>query len=91
SWPRLECLRLGTRYCWSTPPKITLRGIVTLLSSCPKLRGLGLVFDATTVDPLTDEKLGGGVCNTNITSFDVGSSPIERPLQVAVALSAILP
>ncbi|KAG2345712.1 hypothetical protein BDR05DRAFT_998324 [Suillus weaverae] len=91
SWPRLECLHLGTRCFWQTPPKITFRGLVALLSTCPNLRNLGLVFDATKVDSLTVEKPGRGVCNTNITSFHVGFSPIEQPLQVAVLLSAVLP
>ncbi|KAG0700958.1 hypothetical protein DFH29DRAFT_806899, partial [Suillus ampliporus] len=76
---------------WDIKPMITFRGLVTLISSCPNLRKLGLVFDATTVDLPTAEKPGGGVCNTNITTFDVGCSPIEHPLPVAVALSAILP
>ncbi|KAG1753024.1 hypothetical protein EDB19DRAFT_1627517 [Suillus lakei] len=90
SWPRLECLYLGTKHYSQTPPKITFRGLVTLLSTCPSLRNLGLVFDATKVDSPTAEKPGGGVCNTNITSFHVGFSPIEQPLQVAVSLSAVL-
>lgn len=91
SWPRLECLYLGTKCFWRTPPNITFRGLVALLSTCPSLRNLGLVFDATKVDSLTAEKLGCGVCNTNITSFHVGFSPIEQPLQVAASLSAVLP
>ncbi|KAG1738770.1 hypothetical protein EDB19DRAFT_1636188, partial [Suillus lakei] len=91
SWPRLEYLDLGTDNFWKTPPKITFRGLVTVLSSCPHLSGLGLVFDAKKVAPPTAEKPGGGVCNTNITSLWVGCSPIEQPLQVAVALSAVLP
>ncbi|KAG1815998.1 uncharacterized protein BJ212DRAFT_1481063 [Suillus subaureus] len=91
SWPRLECLYLGTKCFWRTPPKITFRGLVALLSACPNLRNLGLVFDATKVDLPTAEKLGRRVCNTNITSFHVGFSPIKQPLQVAISLSAVLP
>jgi hypothetical protein len=91
SWPHLECLHLGTKYFWQLPPKFTFQGLVALLSSCPNLRKLGLVFDATKVDSPLAEKSGLGVCNTNITSFHVGCSPIEQPLQVAVSLSAVLP
>ncbi|OAX38857.1 hypothetical protein K503DRAFT_129776 [Rhizopogon vinicolor AM-OR11-026] len=91
SWPCLENLCLGTRYFWRTRPRITFQGLVTVLSSCPNLRVLGLVFDATKLGPPTPEKPGGGVCNTNVTSLHVGFSPIEQPMQVAVALSAILP
>ncbi|KAG1736430.1 uncharacterized protein EDB91DRAFT_1055617, partial [Suillus paluster] len=91
SWPHLEYLDLGTTYVSQIPPKITFQGIVTVVSSCPHLRNLALVFDATKVDPPTAENPGGGVCNTYITTFDAGWSPIEQPLQVAVALSAILP
>ncbi|KAG1736421.1 uncharacterized protein EDB91DRAFT_1021549, partial [Suillus paluster] len=90
-WPRLERLEFGTKYVWRIQPKITFRGLVTLLSSCPNLRKLGLVFDATQVDPPMAEKQGRGVCNTHITIFDVGCSPFEKPLSVAVPLSAILP
>lgn len=91
SWPHLECLQLGNKCFWQLPPKITFRGLVALLSTCSNLRKLGLVFDATKIDSPAAEKLGLGVCNTNITSFHVGCSPIEQPLQVAVALSAVLP
>ncbi|KAG1718010.1 uncharacterized protein EDB91DRAFT_1187388, partial [Suillus paluster] len=92
SWPCLERLELGNKVIWDEDaPMITFRGLVTLLSSCPNLRTLGLVFDATNVDPITAEKPGGGVCNTNITTFSVGGSPIKRPLLVAVALEAVLP
>lgn len=91
SWPHLECLLLGNKCFWQLPPKITFRGLVTLLSTCPNLRKLGLVFDATKIDSPAAEKLGLGVCNTNITILHVGCSPIGQPLQVAVALSAVLP
>ncbi|KAG2111320.1 uncharacterized protein F5147DRAFT_573666 [Suillus discolor] len=91
SWPRLECLYLGTKCFWQTPPKITFRGLVTLLATCPDLRNLGLVFDTTKVASPTAERLGHGVCNTNITHFHVGCSPIEQPLEVAVLLSVVLP
>ncbi|OAX34631.1 hypothetical protein K503DRAFT_774358 [Rhizopogon vinicolor AM-OR11-026] len=90
SLPHLEELVIGTRYFWLTPPKITLKGIVTVLSSCPNLRVLGLVFDATKLGPPT-QMLGDGVCNTNITSLRVGFSPIEQTPGVAVALWEILP
>ncbi|KAG1802658.1 uncharacterized protein HD556DRAFT_1437720 [Suillus plorans] len=91
SWPHLECLYLGTKCFWQTPPKITFRGLVTLLATCPDLRNLGLVFDTTKVDSPTAETLGRGVSNTNITHFHVGCSPIEQPLQVADSLSVVLP
>ncbi|OAX35132.1 hypothetical protein K503DRAFT_868468 [Rhizopogon vinicolor AM-OR11-026] len=91
SWPCLEYFYIGVAYFWKTPPRITFQGLVTVVSSCPNLRGLGLVFDATKLDAPTVEKPGGGVCNTNITQLLVGSSPIEQPRQVAVSLSAILP
>ncbi|KAG1766892.1 hypothetical protein EV702DRAFT_1036356 [Suillus placidus] len=90
SWPRLERLDLGTAHFWQTQPSITFRGLVTLLSSCPNLENLGLVFDATNVGPPSTGRLGG-VCNTKITKFSVGCSPIEQLPQVALALSQILP
>ncbi|KIK31845.1 hypothetical protein CY34DRAFT_814498, partial [Suillus luteus UH-Slu-Lm8-n1] len=59
SWPCLERLYLGCKNFWSTPPKITFRGLATLLSTCPNLKGLGLVFDATKLIPPTEI---GDVC-----------------------------
>jgi hypothetical protein len=88
SWPCLEQLELGTNHSWKTQPRMTFQGLVTVISSCPNLRKLGLVFDATKVDP---EKSGAEVCNTNITTLCVGFSPIEQTPEVAIALSAILP
>ncbi|KAG1807306.1 uncharacterized protein BJ212DRAFT_1387597 [Suillus subaureus] len=90
SWLRFERLDLGTAHFWQTPPRITFRGLVTLLSSCPNLEHLGLVFDTRNVGPIQAER-SGGVCNTNIRKFSVGCSPIEQPPQVALALSQILP
>ncbi|KIK36049.1 hypothetical protein CY34DRAFT_811625 [Suillus luteus UH-Slu-Lm8-n1] len=87
-WPCLERLYLGCEHFWSTPPKITFRGLVTLLSTCPNLKGLGLAFDATKLNPPTAI---GDVCNTNITTFQVGFSPIDQTLEVSTVLSAILP
>ncbi|OJA19718.1 hypothetical protein AZE42_01524 [Rhizopogon vesiculosus] len=92
SLPHLEELVIGTKYFWSTPPRTTFKGIVTVLSSCPNLRMLGLVFDATKLGPSTPtQMLGDGVCNTNITSLGVGFSPIEQTPGVALALWEILP
>ncbi|OAX34370.1 hypothetical protein K503DRAFT_774635, partial [Rhizopogon vinicolor AM-OR11-026] len=88
SWPRLEHLELGTNHTWKTQPRMTFQGLVTVLSSCPNLKELNLVFDATKVDP---KKSGAGVCNTNITTLCVGFSPIEQTPEVALVLSAILP
>ncbi|OAX34625.1 hypothetical protein K503DRAFT_429912 [Rhizopogon vinicolor AM-OR11-026] len=83
SWPHLECLYLGTGGALKEPPKpkVTFQGLVTVLSSCLDLRELGLVFDATRVDPPTAEKPGAGVYNTNITTLHVGFSQIKQPLQ----------
>ncbi|KAG1738772.1 hypothetical protein EDB19DRAFT_883075 [Suillus lakei] len=80
SWPRLECLDLRTAYYWQTPPKVTFQGLVALLSSCPNLRRLGLLFNATRIEPPTAEKPGGGVCNIDFTTFWVGRSLIKQPL-----------
>ncbi|KAG2741105.1 hypothetical protein P692DRAFT_20786767 [Suillus brevipes Sb2] len=87
-WPCLERLYLGCDCFWPIPPKITFQGLVTLLSTCPNLKELGLVFDATKLNlPMAI----GEVCNTNITTFQVGCSPIDQTLQVSTVLSAILP
>ncbi|KAH7926839.1 hypothetical protein BV22DRAFT_1127844 [Leucogyrophana mollusca] len=91
SLPSIERLNLGTRYFWEETPKLTLNGLIVLLTHCPQLRKLGLVIDATVLDPVTQEKPGGGVMNTTITTLSVGCSKIHDPTKVAVLLSAILP
>jgi hypothetical protein len=48
------------------------------------------MFDATKVDPLMAENPIGELCNTSVTIFNVGFSPIKRSLQVAVTLLAAL-
>jgi hypothetical protein len=68
----------------------TFLALVTVLSTCLNLKSLGLVFDATNAGPPPAGR-SGGVCNTNITKFCVECSPIEKPPQVALALSQILP
>ncbi|KAH7926842.1 hypothetical protein BV22DRAFT_1045789 [Leucogyrophana mollusca] len=91
SLPNIEWLILGTRYFWEETPKLTLNGVNVLLARCPRLRTLGLVIDATVLDPVTQEKLGGGVPNITITTLYVGCSKIHDPTKVAVILSGILP
>ncbi|KAH7926845.1 hypothetical protein BV22DRAFT_1045792 [Leucogyrophana mollusca] len=43
------------------------------------------------LDPVTQEKPGGGVMNTTITTLSVGCSKFHDPTEVAVVLSAVLP
>ncbi|KAH7930960.1 hypothetical protein BV22DRAFT_19209 [Leucogyrophana mollusca] len=91
SWPLLETFILGTEHNWYTPAKLTHRGLLALLSRCPRLRSLGLVFDATTIGPPSLDKPGCGAMNVNITTLDVGNSAVGEALFVAAFLSAILP
>ncbi|KAH7929859.1 hypothetical protein BV22DRAFT_1029051 [Leucogyrophana mollusca] len=91
SFPYLQTIGLGTRYCWTEPLKITLNGLIALLAHCSHLREVSLAMDATILDPITFQKPGGGVVNTAITVLSVGCSSIDDPTGVAVVLSAVLP
>lgn len=52
---------------------------------------LGIVIDATTVQPLS-QKPGGrrGICNNKITRLDLGDSRLDEPSSVVAFLSDIL-
>jgi len=75
SLPHLEELVIGTRYFWVTPPNI-IKGIVTVLSSCPNLRVLGFVFDAR-LGPTKPTRCRRWVCKHKYHFTPCRFSPIE--------------
>ncbi|KAH7924768.1 hypothetical protein BV22DRAFT_1047264 [Leucogyrophana mollusca] len=91
SWPQLEVLDLGTISDWRVPSLITFKGVLYVLRNCPRLRELGLVIDATIMDPAAIEWRGTDVINARIEQFNVGCSDIRDPASVASLLSNILP
>ncbi|KAF9220210.1 hypothetical protein BS17DRAFT_350295 [Gyrodon lividus] len=93
SLPNLQILDIGTKSgcdLSQATPRVTMRGVVTLIDGLPHLRKLGLVFDAT-LDGLPAAHEYWGVSNHNIMVFRVGTSPIDAPSEVASRLSSLLP
>jgi len=89
SWPQLRSLRIGTSQGWARHSRITLAGLIPLLS-LPQLNNLGIVIDASIVDHTLDMPLAG-VCNTKICHLDLGDSVIQSAPLVAAFMSDVLP
>ncbi|KII88042.1 hypothetical protein PLICRDRAFT_176786 [Plicaturopsis crispa FD-325 SS-3] len=91
AWPFLECLSLASTVGWASPSRVTLKGLVSLLTFCPHLTKLGLVLDATAHDGTTSAT--PLVQNHKITDIHLGNSPIDAAhcYSVAAYLSHILP
>ncbi|KIK77602.1 hypothetical protein PAXRUDRAFT_166327 [Paxillus rubicundulus Ve08.2h10] len=93
SLPNLQVLDLGTESGCDlshTVLKVTMRGVVSLIDGLPRLRALGLVFDAT-LEALPAAHDYWGVWNSNITILRVGTSPINAPTEVASRLLSLFP
>ncbi|KIJ06100.1 hypothetical protein PAXINDRAFT_103512 [Paxillus involutus ATCC 200175] len=92
SLPNLQVLDLGTESDCDLSQavlKVTMRGVVSLIDGLPRLRALGLVFDAT-LEALPAAHEYWGVWNRNLTILRVGTSPIDAPAEVASCLSSLL-
>ncbi|KAG6331270.1 hypothetical protein ID866_7815 [Astraeus odoratus] len=88
AWPNLKHLALGTGDISRTRPRVTMNGLIALLTHCPSLASLHLVFDATVLPP---EELLGSFVNTCITEITVGHSPIRDVQPVIGYLAQLLP
>jgi hypothetical protein len=90
SWPMLEVFNL---YCGrgGYPPfptkYATLRGLLSLVNSCPELHTVSLPLDARQV-PVVDE---AKACETNFACLIVPESPIDEARPVAEFLFEYLP
>ncbi|EGN97090.1 hypothetical protein SERLA73DRAFT_139147 [Serpula lacrymans var. lacrymans S7.3] len=90
SWPDLEDFTFS-RFPWSSTRKVTLQGILPLVSSCPNLYSLHITMDATSVERTAEHKLGAGPVNHNLKTLNVGDSDIQNPSDVAEFLFDIFP
>ncbi|KAG1751459.1 uncharacterized protein EDB91DRAFT_609264 [Suillus paluster] len=92
AWPKLKVLRI---ICYVTTNKTTVptfHGLIGLLRLCPALNSLALVIDTTTkLSGIDLQCPGGGSRNKHIKSLDLGNSPINSPLNVALILSGLFP
>jgi hypothetical protein len=89
SWKHLQSLHIGTRGGWAGQSRISLGGLVPLLS-LPKLQRLGIVINASVVEHTLDLP-PTGVCNTKIFRLDLADSVIQDEHSVAAFLSDVLP
>ncbi|KAG1866499.1 hypothetical protein DFJ58DRAFT_769481 [Suillus subalutaceus] len=90
SWPQLEEFHFGGGIRWLIPPSLTFIGLVHLVQHCRRLHTIEMTFHASSIDTNSDlfSKI---IPNKNITSIDVGISPIVDSLIVACQLHALLP
>ena len=87
NWPCLEVLWFTGRREEYPVKSITLKGLLSLLVSCPKLREIGMSLDARQVpsDVCVD------VCCPSISRLSFQDSPIEHPELVEEFLFKHLP
>ncbi|KAF8834853.1 hypothetical protein BDN67DRAFT_512042 [Paxillus ammoniavirescens] len=93
SLPNLQVLDVGTECGCDLSQaalEVTMRGVVSLVDGLPRVRVLGLVFDAT-LENLPAAHEYWGVWNRNLTVLRVGMSAIDEPAEVASRLSSLLP
>ncbi|EIW78600.1 hypothetical protein CONPUDRAFT_167580 [Coniophora puteana RWD-64-598 SS2] len=79
------------RFCagWLVKPRVTFRGLYALVESCPRLRGLGISFDAEqAADEVPNEVPSP---NRDIQYLPVGNSACGDPEGVASRLRSIFP
>ncbi|KIJ63075.1 hypothetical protein HYDPIDRAFT_113627, partial [Hydnomerulius pinastri MD-312] len=89
AFPGLNILQIVT--CTSSSKsRITLPGLIPLLKRCPALKKLTISVDTATLAD-SDERPGGGVCNTRMTELWLPYSPLHNAALVAAFLSAIMP
>jgi hypothetical protein len=86
SWRRLQTLELGL-YGWAGQSRVTLAGLVPLVQYCAELVELGVVVDATIVEP----PLYMSTPNAKVVHLRLGDSVIQDPASVAAYLSGLFP
>jgi hypothetical protein len=89
SWTKLEVLMISQDAGWGGGSRLTLAGLIPLLS-LPNLTVLNIVVDASSVDYTLDMRTTG-VSNTRIFSLRLGDSVIQSAHSVAAFLSDVLP
>ncbi|KAH7930011.1 hypothetical protein BV22DRAFT_1191661 [Leucogyrophana mollusca] len=90
AWPRLRTLDITRLDSQGKTSGITFKGLFSLLRFCRDFTTLGIVIDATVIQPhwlIPDES----VRNTLVREIDVNLSAIKQPAYVAAILSAALP
>ncbi|KDQ62059.1 hypothetical protein JAAARDRAFT_189433 [Jaapia argillacea MUCL 33604] len=91
AWPDIENLSIGGERRSLRGYKVTLKGLISLIEHCPRLKKLGVVLYATT--EIDGEKLANGVSAPSVKHLRFARStiPDNRALEVAAFLSALFP
>ena len=87
AWPKICHLELGNTYPSSRSPLIKTEDLTPFAQHCPKLKYLGIVFDAQNVQLRSSPSL----FNNTLTTLSVADSPINAPVIVSAFLSDIFP
>ena len=87
-FPRLKVLLLLSNYCRARIPHVSFKSLATIAYGCPKLRKLGLAFDAVQPGLM---QLPSGEPNSDLRMLLVNDSPVSNPGRVALYLSALFP
>lgn len=90
AWPALESFALGTTDVSRQHPKTTLRTLISLLTHCPNLNNIHIVFDGTK-NLLDAAQVRTGVVNTRITELAVGHSPLDDVDAMVKCLWTLMP
>ncbi|KAG9313389.1 hypothetical protein JVU11DRAFT_5707 [Chiua virens] len=93
-WPKLACLALNPDSGWGAKSRVTHRGLITLLSSCPNLARFKLAVDFSEIDQshsqLPKSRPGNGIISY-CREVCLIESAINHPVTIAAFLSDICP
>ncbi|KAJ7721340.1 hypothetical protein DFH07DRAFT_932835 [Mycena maculata] len=91
AWRRISSLEFGSEVLMSERPKPTLKCLVTFARHCPRLNGLGIRVDGSTIPPFSQVP-GKRICHS-LNSLNVGTSPMNslRVAEMAAFLSNLFP
>ncbi|KAH7906461.1 hypothetical protein BJ138DRAFT_1117553 [Hygrophoropsis aurantiaca] len=93
AWPELTSLHINKDVGWKALSKITYHGLLTLLENCSKLSSLSIDIDLRSLEemPVPRACPCNGLSNKLIREMSLGNSRIDKPANVAVFMSAVLP
>ncbi|TFK56584.1 hypothetical protein OE88DRAFT_1715576 [Heliocybe sulcata] len=90
--PNIEVLRLCPLAKFTTtPPSLTLEGLVPLITECSRLHTLAVVVDGRTGPRKDEDVFEQASSSRSLMRLHVGHSWIKDPFQVAIALSHLAP
>jgi hypothetical protein len=92
AWPKLQVLKMNSFIITGSTTEVpSFNGLINLLWCCPALTSLALVIDTTKSDGIDLKCPGGGRCNKRLAFLNLGNSPINNPVDVALIISGLFP